>query len=146
MILLAVLLALAATPRVRRRVRACRLPAHVALVREDHLLLVNCYGGSELLVVDAARGEVLRRVRVGRRPNDLAVTRDGRFAVTGDEATETVSFVDLESWSSVSLKVPAKKPCGVIVGRDDRRVYVTARGSDELLVIGREPIPPRGAR
>jgi YVTN family beta-propeller protein len=127
----------AATLEVEHTIRVCAAPRHIAVAPDGRLLLVSCFGSDQLAVVDAVEHELVRRVRVGAGPKTVAISHDGRVAVVADERGDSITIVDLRSWATLRLRLPADQPCGLAIAPDDRRVYVTARGSGELLVIER---------
>jgi YVTN family beta-propeller protein len=115
--------------------RACRGARH-AQVAGDRLL-VTCNSGRDVVVLDTATGDRVRRIRVGRGPKTIAVSPDGSLAVTADERAGTATLVDLATYQTATLRLGADRPCGVAFAPDGNRIYVTARGSDELIVIAR---------
>ncbi len=122
--------------KVAARIRACVNPRHGAVV--DDLLLVTCYGQRHVLVIDRAKREVVRTLRVGRAPKTIAVSPDRRTAVTANERGNSASFIDLDTWQVDTVSLPAKQPCGAAWAPDGKRVYITARGSHELLELARQ--------
>lgn len=44
-------------------------------------------------------------------------------------------MIDLRDWSVTTVAIAAKKPCGIAVSPGGRRIYVTARGSNQLIVL-----------
>lgn len=125
----------AATLEVRSRTRTCKSPRHVAVAGDA--VLVTCMGARKVDVLDAATGERRRTVRVGRGPKTIAVSGDGRLAATADEQGDTITLIDLRSWDTERVAVPVDQPCGLAFAPGDDRIYVTARGSDELVVVER---------
>jgi YVTN family beta-propeller protein len=130
----------AGTLKVTATWNACPAARH-AQVAGDRLL-VTCYGGRQVVVLDAATGKQVRRIPVGSGPKTIAVSRDGAFAITADERGGTATFIDLTTYRTSTLRLGAVQPCGVAIAPDGERAYVTARGSDELIVIAR-PEPRR---
>ncbi|MEM9493767.1 MAG: cytochrome D1 domain-containing protein [Myxococcota bacterium] len=129
----------AATGAITGSIQTCAKPRHVAVTHDDAWLLVTCFGDKTMLVVDRADHTIARRLTVGRGPKTVALAPDGRFAVTADEVAGTITVVDLRTWKTRSFAVPARQPCGVTVAPDSQKIYVTARGSNRLLVF--EPGP-----
>jgi YVTN family beta-propeller protein len=124
-----------ATRKVEARIDACKNPRHAQVVG-DHLL-VTCFGARHVAVIDRNERKVVRKLRVGRGPKTIAVSPDQTIAVTADEKSNTLSFIDLESWTVNTVKTTGRKPCGVQFAPDGSRLYVTARGSHELIVLER---------
>lgn len=121
---------------VTRTVKTCASPRHVA-VTDAGLVLVTCLGARHVDVLDAD-GDRQRRLTVGRGPKTIAVTRDQKVAITADERGDSVTLIDLQTWETKTIDVPIDQPCGLAIAPSDDRVYLTGRGSDELLVIVRE--------
>lgn len=115
--------------------KACRSPRHVVAISEARVL-VGCYGARNVVVLDAATGKKLRTVRVGRGPKTIALTPDGATAITANERDDSITFIDLSSYDTTTLGDVGDQPCGVTVSPDGTSVYVTGRGSDELIVVG----------
>ena len=127
----------AATLAVVSTVRVCSAPRHIAVTPDGKWLLVSCFGSRQLAVLDARSHEVVRHVDVGAGPKTVVTTHDGRVALVANESGDSLTLVDLSSWAALTVPLPADKPCGLAVAPDDRRVYVTARGSHQLLVLER---------
>jgi len=129
-----------AEPRLAR----CNRPRHA--VASGDRLLVTCNGDGLVLVLDIRPGpgfgRVERRIRVGAGPKTIALSPDGRLAVVANEGGNSLSAIDLETWRASTARVPGRKPCGVAFAPDGGRLYVTLRGSHQLLVLERE-IPAR---
>lgn len=128
------------------RVKPCANPRHAVVTPDGDHLLVTCYGESRVVAVRTRDHEVARSIDVGRGPKTIALTPDGRFAVTADERSDSMSIIELATWESTTLPLPGDKPCGVAVSPAGDRVYVTARGSHELLelTVGDRTTPRRG--
>lgn len=122
-----------AAAKVTATWKACRSPRH-AVVAGDRLL-VSCYGGRHVVVLDTDTGNKLRTVRVGRGPKTIALSHDGRLAAVANEKDDSVTFIDLATSDTETLADVGDQPCGVAVSPDGARVYVTARGSDELIML-----------
>lgn len=114
----------------------CDAPRHGVFNAAGTRLLVTCHNSDELVVVDPDEREVVRRYPVAEGPKTVALTPDGRAVVAGEDA-HAISVVDLESERVSTFPVPARKPCRVYVAPAGDRVYVTAQGSNQLLVFSR---------
>ena len=124
----------AATLEVTATWKACRSPRH-AVPASDGRLLVSCYGGRDVVVLDTATGERTKTIRVGRKPKTIALSPDGAVAAVANERGDSVTFIDLATYATETVALDADQPCGLAFAPDGGRLYVTARGSDELLVL-----------
>ncbi len=120
----------------QRQLARCRNPRHAVLANES-TLLVTCNGDRAVLVIDLVQGRVKRRLRVGGGPKTIAVSPSSSLAVVANEASGSLSAIDLRSWAVDTLSMPGRKPCGVAFSPDGDRLYVTLRGSHELLAFAR---------
>lgn len=120
---------------VTDRIRACKNPRHGAIAGQS--LLVTCFGSRHVLVIDRSSHKILRRLEVGRGPKTIAVSKDGRLAVTANEKGNSVSIINTSTWEVVTKPLTARQPCGVTIAPNGRRIYVTARGSNQLLMLER---------
>ena len=128
----------AATQAVTGRIEACQKPRHVVVTRDDKYVLASCFGGRHVLVIDRKSNRIIRRIRVGRAPKTIALSPDGKFAATANEKSASVSIVNLATWKVETLALEVEQPCGLAVSPDSRRIFVTARGSNQLVVLERD--------
>jgi len=126
-----------ATLEVRARIRTCKNPRHGVVVGKD--LLVTCYGTRHVLVIDRATRTIRRTLVVGRGPKTIALSPDTHIAVTANENDDSISIIDTETWEVETKDLAARKPCGVTFSPDGARLYVTARGSHQLLELTPTP-------
>jgi YVTN family beta-propeller protein len=121
------------TLRVKKRIRACKKPRHAINVEDN--LLVTCYGSKHVVVIDRTTHRVVKKLRVGLGPKTIALAPNGEFAVTANEKGNSISIIDLKSFAVQTKRLPARQPCGVAVAPNSARMYVTARGSHQLLEL-----------
>ena len=88
---------------------------------------------SVLLSSGPQAGHTAAAPDLDRSPIDLAVTQDGRWAVTANNTSDTVSLVDLESGKVVDETKVGHRPFGIALTKDRN-----ARGCDQLLVKQRQ--------
>ncbi len=74
-----------------------------------------------------------------RSPYDLAVSRDGRFAVTANGTSDTVSLVDLVTGKVSAETRVGKRPFAIAFTPDGRRALVTNWLSDSVTVLAVTP-------
>ncbi|MFF8790221.1 beta-propeller fold lactonase family protein [Streptomyces sp. NPDC015125] len=123
---------------------AAHLPWDVAIAPDRQFACATSPESSQLLVLTPARGNELTgsgEVTVtpvplapGARPYGVAVTPDGRYAVTADSGTATVSLVDPKGGT---YPVPAdvvgcRQPTGAALSKDGKTLYVADFAHTEL--------------
>lgn len=78
-----------------------------------------------------------------RSPSDLALSADGKFAVTANRTTGTLSVVDLEAGTVLRELTVGTEPFGVALSPDGRSVAATCLGSDTLAIAPLDGSPVR---
>lgn len=111
---------------------AGRRRAYVALSADDTIELI-----------DIMAGEVIDRLRLntGDRPQELALTPDGRILLTVNRGSNTVSFINLDSFLEAGRMDVGKSPNSVLIDQTGRRGFVFNTLSNTISVID---IPNRG--
>ncbi len=71
-----------------------------------------------------------------RSPCDVAISADGRWALTANAASDSVSLVDLSDGTVAAEAAVGKGPCSVALTPDGRRAVVTNRASKSVSVLG----------
>lgn len=120
------------TMKALGRVKACGSPRHAVFSSDSNSLWVSCHSSDEVVEIDPRQQRVLRKIGVAAGPKTLALSGDDLVIVAAEDAN-ALSIVSRADGSTRTLELPARKPCGLFVS--DERVYVTARGSHELLVF-----------
>jgi DNA-binding beta-propeller fold protein YncE len=91
-----------------------------------------------LWVADTGHHRVLRlpmEAKSSRSPVDVALTPDGRWALTANRASDTVSLVDLAE-GRVAAELPAgRAPFVAALSRDGGRAVVTGLRSDSIALL-----------
>jgi DNA-binding beta-propeller fold protein YncE len=99
-------------------------------------LLVPLNLADQAAIVDAGTGAV-RYVATGSYPYGAAITPDGRTGLVSNEASGTVSFIDISSGTKlgdVDLG-HLSHPEGIVIDREGRRAYVTVANADRVAVL-----------
>jgi YVTN family beta-propeller protein len=74
-----------------------------------------------------------------RSPADVALSPDGRWAVTANRTSDSASLVDLEGGKVVAEVAVGRRPFAVAVSPDGRRAAVTNWLSDDVAILKLEP-------
>ena len=125
-----------ATLEVRARITTCKNPRHAVVIGQN--LLVTCYGARHVAIIDRATRKVQRNLLVGKGPKTITLSPDGSFAVTANEKGNSISIIDTRTWQVTTIPLPASKPCGVAIAPSGTQIYVTARGSHQLIELSRK--------
>jgi YVTN family beta-propeller protein len=80
---------------------------------------------------------------VDRSPSDLALSADGRWAVTANTTSDTASLVDLQTGKVAAEAAVGKRPFAVALTRDGTRALVTNWLSDSVTLLA---VSPQGLR
>lgn len=75
-----------------------------------------------------------------RSPASVALSPDGRWAVTANATADTASLVDLEKGEVAAEVAVGKRPFAVALSRDGRRAVVTSWRSGSVTVL--DVVPP----
>lgn len=100
-------------------------PRGVVLSADGRWAFVAVGVANEVVKVDVTGRTIAGRLEVGREPRGLALTADGRTLVVGNSRGQSLSVVDVESWSVVrTVAIESANLRQVAVGPDDRHAYV----------------------
>jgi len=101
-----------------------------------HLFVVNKAADS-VSVVNATTPRVESTIAVGRNPHELAVAPNGLKLYVPDVADNSVSVIDLRTYSHTKeiLHPNFNSPHGVAFTPDSQRVLVTSEGSHKIFVL-----------
>ncbi|MEU1782838.1 beta-propeller fold lactonase family protein [Streptomyces abikoensis] len=111
-------------------------PWDVAIAPDRTFACATSPGSSSLLLLTPAPGETLTldgavtvtpiALAVGASPYGVAVTPDGRYAVTADSGTATVSLVDPKGgrYTIAAQDVDCQQPTGAALSPDGRTLYI----------------------
>lgn len=93
----------------------------------------------KLLVVDRSQWKVVSEIDCGRQPIRIAFTLDGAFALVSGFRSDDLIVVDAAR-RRIERRIhldEGARPIGVLVGPDDRFIYVACRGRENVAVIDR---------
>lgn len=123
--------------RIGMMIETGRGPAGLALDQARLLLYVALTGEDAVGVIDVKDNVFIERIRLtsGDEPHFMAITPDGRTAVTANTGSNTVSIIDLQSRFEVARVPVGNGPEYVLMDRAGRLVYVFNRLSNSISVI-----------
>ncbi len=112
-------------------------PAGMALDQLRLLVYVALTGEDAVGVIDVKENDFIDRIRLtpGDAPQFLAITPDGRMAVTTNTRSNTASVIDLQSRFEVARIPVGNGPEYVLMDRSGRLAYVFNRLSNSISVI-----------
>lgn len=112
-------------------------PAGLALDRSRLLVYVAMTGEDAVGVIDVKDNDFIDRIRLtpGDAPRFLAITPDGRLAVTANTRSNTASIIDLQSRFEVARVPVGNGPEYVLMDRTGRLAYVFNRLANSISVI-----------
>ena len=95
-------------------------------------------GISLLSVIDAASGDLLRKIEVPGAVHHVAVSPDGRFAVSTHPNGDGISVVDLESFELFAWILTGPMPNYAVFGTDPGIVYISNAGNGTVSEVDLE--------
>ena len=100
-------------------------------------LLIADKSADALLFFDTDERKVTHSVPVGGNPHEVVLTRDGRFAITSNPGSNTLSFVDFQKREEVHrLESPLFSfPHGMAVHPNGKTLYLTSERKKLLISI-----------
>jgi len=121
-----------------------RGPAGMALDQRLRRVYVALSGEDAITVIDVTGGEIINKVRLsqGDRPQEMAITPDGKFLLTVNAGSNTVSFIDALSFFELGRVNVGNGPHSILIDPNTgRRAYVFNTLSGTISVLD---IPNRG--
>ena len=119
------------------RVTVGKEPHHLYPTPDNSELIVACSASDDLYLLDPDSGEVRNRVRRIDDPYQLAYSPNQRWFVTAALRLDRVDIYRHEgSAFLISARLPmARLPSHLWFSADNRHVFVTLQGSDEIAAI-----------
>jgi YVTN family beta-propeller protein len=115
-----------------------RGPAGMVLDQRARRIYVALSGEDAVEVIDVTGGEIINRVRLsqGDRPQEMALTPDGKFLLTVNAGSNTVSFIDPLSFYELGRINVGNGPHSILIDPNTgRRAYVFNRLSATISVL-----------
>jgi YVTN family beta-propeller protein len=75
-----------------------------------------------------------------RSPMAVAVSADGRIALTANSGSDSATLIDLEAGRALAEVPVGKRPLGVALSRDGKRAVVTNSRSGSLCILDLSPL------
>ena len=126
-----------ATQAVRWKVKTGKMPADVFLTRDDRHLLVGLTGDRHVEVYDVASSaaRLVKRIETGDGAHAFRSRGDGRHVFVSNRAANTISMIDLSSFTvTAQLPGPGGPDCMDILA-DGRTLLLSSRWARKLSVI-----------
>lgn len=114
-----------------------RGPAGIAIDPRRRMAYVAFSGEDTIGILDMKENDFIERIRLnpGDEPHFLAITPDGRLAVSANLRSNTASIIDLQSRVEVARIRVGNGPEYVLIDRSGRRAYVFCRLTNTISVI-----------
>lgn len=115
-----------------------RRPHGIETGRKSGLLYVTCDLPAALLVLDAAKREVVAAIELsqaGSLCHMVTVTHDERTAFVANCGTSDVAVVDLEAKREVARVAVGGVPMGMTLSADERTLFATTRTTNTLAAV-----------
>lgn len=111
-------------------------PEGIDLAKNDSELWISARGGDVVYIMDAKTLKGLGAIKVGKFPLRLAVSPDGKKAVTSNLVDGSLSVIDVESRKvertlSVSGQSDAQQVT-ILFSDDGSKIYVAETGTDTI--------------
>jgi YVTN family beta-propeller protein len=109
----------------------------IAISDDDALLVVaNTLNGTVSLINVAGDANAkLTEIQTGDEPRSVVITADKKFAYVTNQASATVSVIDLASQSKVADIPVGVEPYGIALTPDGARAYVANSASNTVSII-----------
>jgi YVTN family beta-propeller protein len=123
--------------RISAMIETGQGPAGIALDQLRMLAYVAMTGEDSIGVVDVRENDLIDRIRLtpGDAPHFLAITPDGKLAITANTRSNTASIIDLLSRNEIARIPVGNGPEYVLMDRNGKRAYVFNRLANSISVI-----------
>ena len=123
--------------RVSAMIETGRGPAGIVLDQVRMLGYVAFSGEDAIGVLDIKENDFIERIRLspGDEPRFLAITPDGRLAISANTRSNTASIIDLQSRFEVARVPVGNGPEYVLMDRNGRRAFVFSRLTNSISII-----------
>lgn len=122
------------------QVSAGKGPAQVGFTADGRMAFVSLSKENAVAVIDPATRQVTRRIAVGSVPIQLHATPDSRTLVVANQGSpeapgNSVSLIDLQSFTVTKTRVTGDGAHGVAVDREGRYAYVTNMYANSVSMV-----------
>ncbi len=126
-----------AAQAVRWKLPVGRQPADIFLTPDDRHLLVALTGGREVEVYDVsgAAPRLIKRIATGNGAHSFRALGDGRHVLVSNRAANTISKIDLATFTVADQFPGPSGPDDMEVLSDGRTLLVTSRWAGKLSFI-----------
>lgn len=114
-----------------------RRPMGIVLDQQRTRAFVALAGEDAVEVLDCTSGEILSRIglQAGDAPRDIAITPDGRTLLVTDTGTDTISFIDPQSFLERDRLVVGRGPAGILIDGAGMRAYVFNSLASSITIV-----------
>ena len=126
-----------ASLKVSGVIKAAERVHGVCVQADGRRLFTTAETDHTLRIVDTATQQTLATIKVTGRPNQCAVTPDGKYVVVPIRDGDSVDIVDVAQQQIVKV-LPIKEPHNALNAGNNRYVYVSSMGSNEIDLIDLE--------
>ncbi|MEW9122332.1 MAG: YncE family protein [Thermotaleaceae bacterium] len=92
----------------------------------------------KVLFYDTETNELLNTVEIGNHPAHIVFTENGKYALTTNNEDNTVSIIDMNSYSVINTITTGKGPHGFRISQDNKFAYIANMAEDTVSVINLE--------
>ncbi|MEW8988044.1 MAG: YncE family protein, partial [Bacillus sp. (in: firmicutes)] len=92
------------------------------------------------LFFDTDNNELIEAVTVGNHPAHIVFTENGKYALVSNNEDNTVSVIDMKTFSVIEDVPTGNGPHGFRISQDSKFAYVANMGEDTISVINLETL------